>query len=209
MKYPWRELFDVIRSSRTSSEGWPRLLDLCRKHAPDPLWDQLGNIRPDDDVAAALLWLQHQFVNSKVQPPRGIYLGLDTLNQKHDPVKLAKHGLRVEQTAPAKNVEIAISAVADPEKLSDEWAYAREGNWYGKDHLIASLVPMKDLYEETGVSSFADHVLFLGYSGLILAEALERATLSLPFLAIWGFHDGDLFYLCRRTGPTFERLAKS
>jgi hypothetical protein len=57
---------------------------------------------------------------------------------------------------------------------------------------------MKDRYDDSPVSAFADYVLFLGYAGLILRQALATAAPRTPFFAIWGFHDGDLFPLARR-----------
>jgi len=41
----------------------------------------------------------------------------------------------------------------------------------------------------------------------VLAEAMESVTVSEPFLAAWGFHDGDLF-LGRREPDRFERICK-
>jgi hypothetical protein len=70
---------------------------------------------------------------------------------------------------------------------------------------------LKNVYDQPqfeSVSSFADYALFLRYSGLVLAEAMESVTVSEPFLAAWGFHDGDLFFLGRREPDRFERICK-
>jgi hypothetical protein len=186
------ETLEIVRNSPTADLGWPKLLDLCRKHAPSPIWYNLRHVDPEADVVAAASWLSQQFSSSTVQPPRGIYLGLDTLNQK---------------SGPCKNVEIAFSNAANPEQLSQDWLYDHDANWYGSDHLIRSLVAVKDVYDPSDVSEFADYTIFLGYSGLVLAEALERVSPPGPFLAVWGFHDGDLFYLSRRTTGAIERVA--
>ncbi len=69
---------------------------------------------------------------------------------------------------------------------------------------------MKAVYSQKRwkrLHDLAEYTLFLGYSGLILAEALEDVGRDGPFLAAWGFHDGDLFTLGRGDGQGFERLA--
>jgi hypothetical protein len=63
--------------------------------------------------------------------------------------------------------------------------------------------------EHQPILDFADYVLFLGYSGLILAEAILDAGPGNLFLATWGFHDDDLFILGRGDGRGFRRLAST
>jgi hypothetical protein len=53
----------------------------------------------------------------------------------------------------------------------------------------------------------ADYVLFLGYSGVVLAEAAAHVRWPRRTLVVWGFHDGDLFVLGRGERGGFERLA--
>ena len=78
-----------------------------------------------------------------------------------------------------------------------DWVF--ECEWYGEPHLLRSLVGMKQRYEKSEVSSEADYLVFLGYSGLVLGEAIVRLRPPEPMLVMWGFHDGDLFRLARAT----------
>lgn len=188
-------LTEIVRTSPDAASGWTRLVDFCRDEHPGPLWSELPAIDPARDVSTAWKWLKDQMHRGAApKPARGVYLGLDTLNM---------------EGGDAYNVEIGATKNCDPSKLETDWAYNCE--WYGDRHLIAGLRDLKRVYEAPRygeASAFADYALFLGYSGLVLANAIERLAGTSPFLAAWGFHDGDLFFLGRRDAGGFERICK-
>ena len=105
------------------------------------------------------------------------------------------------------NVEIGGTSHCDPSKLTMDWAFDCE--WHGQTHLIEGLRALKHVYDDeqwpSDVREFADYMVVLGYSGLVLGAAIARLEVPHDYLAIWGFHDGDLFYLARRRA--FENLA--
>jgi hypothetical protein len=43
--------------------------------------------------------------------------------------------------------------------------------------------------------SFAEYLIFSGYSGIVFREVLLMVEIKNDFLSIWGFHDGDSFFL--------------
>ena len=184
---------NLVKNAPDAATGWPRLLQLCRDTTPSPLWSDLPALEPERDVRAASRWLGEQLRDpSAPKPARGLYLGLDTLNMD------GPDGF---------NVEIAATAHCDPFKLETEWVYHCE--WYGDWHLIESLRDLKEVYEAPQyepVAEFADYALFLGYSGLVFADAIEKLEVDAPLLVAWGFHDGDLFFLGRREREKFERI---
>ena len=196
MQIDWIDrVTSLVKTAPDARSGWPLLVDLCRKTQPDALWDALPEVHAKRDVAAASQWLRAQLRNKDApHPPRGVYLGLNTLNMDGDD---------------GHNVEIGATENCDPSKLETDWAYQCE--WYGDLHLIESLRDLKSTYDQPqfeSVSGFADYALFLGYSGLVLAEAMDALEVSTPLLAAWGFHDGDLFFLGRRDTDRFERICR-
>jgi hypothetical protein len=184
---------DIVKSAGGAGGGWKRLLQLCKTEQPSHLWDALPSPNPTGDVRAAAKWLASQIGRRDV-PVRGVYLGLDTINMRDG----AGH-----------NLELGVTASCDPFGPDDDWAWNCE--WYGESHLIRGLVDLKKEYEREQwkeIFDFADYAIFLGYSGLILGEAFEAIVVPEPLLAIWGFHDGDLFRLGRRTLAGFERICE-
>jgi hypothetical protein len=184
---------EIIRTAKDAEGGWPRLLRLCKEQQPSKLWDALPSPHTERDVRAAAQWLTSEIGSALApKPVRGVYLGLDTSNMEGG----AGH-----------NVELGATASCDPLAQDGDWAWDCE--WYGQRHLIRGLVDLKAEYELQPWKEhhqFADYALFLGYSGLVLADALAAASVQEPLLAIWGFHDGDLFLLGRRTRAGVERL---
>ena len=185
------KLIEIVRKSRDPQKAWSEIFRLCQTSQPSPMWNKLPQPDIAGDIVRARTWLMTQISQSKVRP-RGIYLGLDTLNMNE---------------GRGKNVELGFSSKADPAVLDMDWIFNCEA--YGADHLISSLVGMKKLYDaDEETSSFADYMLFLGYSGLILLAAIESAPLENDFIAIWGFHDGDMAFLVRSVDGQIERLVK-
>jgi hypothetical protein len=92
----------------------------------------------------------------------GVYLGLDRLNMDD-----------------GCGMNVQIGGSRRPECLTAELQdWLEDDLWDGRDHLIRGLVDMHRVYarEEGPVFGFADYALFLGYSGFVLAAAIERLS---------------------------------
>jgi len=117
-------------------------------------------------VKLTATWLRAQFRDPKrPKPIRGLYLGLDTLNME------GPDGF---------NIEIGGTSECDPFAMKYEWAW--ECKWYGAHHLLRGLQTLQPCYSKAPgeVASFADYMLVLGYSGLVLAEALAQVRVRTP-----------------------------
>ena len=203
MAYQAPPIEDILAIVRTASaaDAVERLLALGQSRFGTDLWERLRQVAVDwtADVTAARRWLE-----SELRDPdtTGIYLGLDTLNME-------KQG---EEYAPPQNVEIGLNNQVDPARLEMDWAW--ECDRYGSSHLIIGLRDLARAYAGEAGDLFggAEYILFLGYSGVVLKEALAAVELperQKPLLAVWGFHDGDLYYLGRRHREQFEVIAGS
>ena len=190
------KILRTLRGDATPAAKWKSIVALCQKESTSNCWRHLPRPKIGEDIDRAAAWLTKQFKICPV-PIRGIYLGLDTLNMR---------------SGRGANVEIGISDSANPVAPDDKrWLYERQANWYGKNHLIRSLVGMKREYTRERweyVSPDPDYAVFLGYSGVILSSAFEQATRGREVVAIWGFHDGDLFTLGARVKNKFKLVMK-
>lgn len=166
----------ILRGDGAPAAKWQAMIEEWSRFRPSPVWSDLAPTI-DADVDAAAEWLRAHLVES---PSKGVYLGLDTLNM---------------DGGAGSNVEIGGTMDCDPNAASIDWAW--ECEWSGEPHLIGGLVAMKERYEDSEVSSEADYLVFLGYSGLVLGAAAARLRPDEPVLFVWGFHDGDLFKLGR------------
>ena len=180
----------IIRDQSNPQRAWDEVISFCNSSIASSLWASLP--RPDlvKDTQEAALWLSRQAFPSA--DTTGIYLGLDTLNMREG------NGM---------NVGIGVTSKCDVAKEETEWAY-NDLN-YGTDHLIYGLHPLHKVYskpEWQDLFSFADYILFLTYSGIVLGQALSQLQTKQSFLAVWGFHDGDLFVLGRKTPERFELI---
>jgi hypothetical protein len=193
---PVHEILEIVRTAPDAVQGWHRLRALCAEKSPSQLWSKFDAIDPLGDVASARAWLRGQLAAAGEDlSVRGISLGLDTLNM---------------DDGEGTNVSIGIADACDPHSDDVDWLGSL--GWTGENHLIGGLFKMRMVYVQkrwSKLHDFADYTLFLGYGGLVLAEALEGAGLVEPFLAAWGFHDGDLFLLGRGDGHGFTRLASA
>ena len=173
-------------------DRWDGVLETLQRLSPSEAWRLLPRPDVDGDVERASTWLAQQFAACP-HDVRGVYLGLDTLNM-----------------ALGSNVEIGISATADVGSDEIEWTFDRN-IWRGESHLIASLRSMKRAYGRRAwrdVTPDPDYTVFLGYSGVVLAAAVERASVGHDLIAAWGFHDGDMFVLGRRMPSAFELVVR-
>jgi hypothetical protein len=186
--------FESIQGTHDNpSHAWSGVVARCRAVAEAP-WDQLPTPDIDRDVAAATDWLASE-LNDKLSKAPGIYLGLDTLNMGE---------------GDGTNVEIGGSSQCDPLKEEMDWVFARNLR-YGHQHLIRGLYELHSVYslpDWEHVFDLFDFVFFLGYSGIVLAEAFDRLSTQRTLLAVWGFHDGDLHLLGRKHAGEFQRICK-
>jgi hypothetical protein len=192
----------AIRDIDDPDDAWEAVLEGCRHLVPEAPWNRLPVTDLADDIVEAREWLDSQV---GCRPAvSGLYLGLDTLNMGD---------------GDGENVEIGFTSSCDPLADSSEWL-RKLGRGHG--HLIRGLYELHSEYMSapwqsepkygwwTTCAGVADEFLFFAYSGIVLGHALKR--LKLPrrtVLAIWGFHDGDLYFLCRKTPTSFTFLCRS
>jgi hypothetical protein len=108
------------------------------------------------------------------------------------------------------NVEIAGTVNFDADDQSMEWIASMD--WHGQSHLIRGLMTMEATYRRAewgALSEPADYVLFLAYSGLVLGNAACQIRWPPNSVIVWGFHDGDLFFLGRADASGAFRLSVS
>lgn len=186
------EILDLLRTQSSPAMAWQGVLEQCNADDPSTLWQSLPAVDIEGDAASACAWLERSLVD--VDGPIGLYLGLDTLNM---------------QGGSGYNLELGWSRDADPASEELDWLYERLQ--HGSRFLIGGLVGLREEYGQPrwkAEFSSADYQLFLGYSGIVLAQALRRLERADPTLAAWGFHDGDLFALCRGTGSRVEMICR-
>lgn len=187
-------ILDLVRTMKTPQVSWKLLLELCAAAHPSDTSAKLPTPDFSRDVKMTSEWFSEELsANGEGRP--GIYLGLDTLNMEDRGPRYVK----------PKNIEIGFSSAGAPAKLDLEYIYKCDN--YGSDHLIESLRDLKRVYHQADISSEADYELFLGYSGVVLLAAIEQLH-TRDFIATWGFHDGDMFLLCRRYGGRYERIVR-
>ncbi len=183
----------IVRSAVSAADGWRELCAVCARVQPSGLWAALPTPDIGRDVERAVTWLSGELARADApRPPRGLCLGLDTLNMSD---------------GTGFNLALGATCRCNPLELDPDWLTSCE--WDGADHLIEGLVALQATYscdEWKTDFAFADYHLVLGYSGLVLADALALVAVREPLLAVWGFHDGDLFFLARRTPASVERI---
>jgi hypothetical protein len=196
------DLLAAIRGPAKPDAAWKEVLRVCHRCAPGAPWPSLPDPDLGRDIEDARVWLARQLRD--LPDATGIYLGLDTLNMR---------GGR------GQNVEIGGTAECDALQDSQDWIGVRQLR-YGTKHLIRGLYEMHRVYTQGDwcvraekvprglYSSFAEYSLFLSYSGIVLGHALKLIPLKRTFLVVWGYHDGDMFLLGRRTPDSFTILCK-
>jgi len=199
-KLPIDDVLSCVRTHENPADAWTEILSICRRSAPAAPWDRLPSVDLSRDIAAAHDWLDTQL--QRLSSATGICLTLDTLNMRL-----------------GRNVGIGLTSECDPTKDSDKWLRAKFTG--GDVHLIRGLYELHQEYSRSdwGVRneaiaqgnaySFADYILFLGYSGIILGHAFKRLHVSRTLLSIWGFFGGDRFLLCRKSPDSFTFLCSA
>lgn len=183
---PIAETMMVLRKESNPQIAFQKIIEFGKEKLPSLIWDQYIKIDIERDINDAEKWIKKSLKD--FPKSKGIYLGLDTLNMD------AGNGT---------NIEIGLSQNCDPNEFSDDWTYDCE--YYGKPHLIKGLYEVSDTFQNNekwsnDERSFAEYLIFLGYSGVVLREALNKLKTSNDFLSIWGFHDGDMFFLLQKIG---------
>jgi hypothetical protein len=190
---PIDDILLEINNQRNPIQAFKNILDFGNKAKPSKIWETFSKMDLQKDAEDATFWIQ-QTIN-KFPDTKGIYLGLDTLNM---------------DDGNGSNVEIGLSSDCDPKVLSDEWTY--DCDTYGKSHLIKGLLFVSDSFtnEERWPDderSFSEYIVFLGYSGIVLKEALLNLKIKNDFISIWGFHDGDMFFLVNKREGKMSLIA--
>ena len=181
----------VVRDGGDPRKSFDALRDIGRRVMPSAVWDKVRAPDVDSDVWLATAWISESVGD---YAPTGVYFGLDTLN---------------EHQGEGSNVEIGMTRAADPGVLELDWAYSLER--YGERHLIDGAYKANRACRKAGLEGtgreLAEYLFFFGYSGVVLAAAVERIGVDSDCLYIWGFHDGDLGFLARASPSGVTRLA--
>jgi hypothetical protein len=191
--YPIDAVLDVVRTHVDPSVGWARIVELCRAVAQDAPWDALPMPDVEHDIVEASAWIRRKLGTE--EGPCGIYLGLDTLNM---------------DGGAGANAEIGLASGAPEDFAQPDWMFDVTLS-YGDSHLIRGLLELHRTYSTRRwrrVFDLCDYTLFLGYSGLVFAQAFERMRDRGRLFPTWGFHDGDLFLLGRYHDGSFVRVCK-
>jgi len=183
---PIDETIAVLRTEMNPVLAFRQIVNYGEQRLPSKIWDEYKNLDIERDIKLATEWMVSSI--SEFPNSTGIYLGLDTLNM---------------DDGNGTNVEIGFSEDCDPSILNDEWTYDIEN--YGEGHLIEGLNEVSDTFinEDKWTDderSFTEYLIFLGYSGVVLREALKKANINHDYLSNWGFHDGDMFFLIQKKG---------
>jgi hypothetical protein len=187
------DIINAIQNIPDAKAALESIIHSANKKLPSKIWANFNSLTIQTDTAGAEKWIQSNI--NQYPGTKGIYLGLDTLNMDN---------------GKGTNIEIGLSAECDPRIFSTDWSY--ECDYYGKGHLINGLFLMSDSFSQSEKWSYeerstAKYVIFLGYSGIILREALQKIDIENDFLSVWGFHDGDMFFLINKRGNTRTCIA--
>jgi len=180
------EVINQINDNRDPKNAFRNIIAIGKKSLLSKIWESFEVMNLEMDITDAQIWLQENLIH--FPKTTGIYLGLDTLNM---------------DSGKDSNIEIGLSYTCNPYDFSDDWTY--DCDHYGSNHLINGLNLVSDSFSNrtkwsSEERSFSEYIIFLGYSGVVLREALLNITTETDFLSIWGFHDGDMFYLVNKRG---------
>ncbi len=187
---PFEEIRNEITLQTSPEQAFKSILQAATKNCPALDWDQFSVSYMNTDIIAATQWIKKTL--KSMPDVKGIYLGLDTLNM---------------EDGKGSNVEIGMNTNCDPTKISIDWAF--DCDTYGDRHMIKGLYSFFANFSgpDDENKDLAKYVIFLGYSGLVLREALLKASIKSDFISCWGFHDGDLLLLMNNIGQKVTFLA--
>ena len=166
---PFEEIRNEITLHPNPELAFKNILQAEKKNCPALDWDQFSVKYMDTDISEATQWIKKSMKN--MPDVKGIYLGLDTLNM---------------EDGKGSNVEIGMNSSCDPTESSIDWAF--DCNTYGDRHLIMGLYSFFANFSgpDDENKDLAEYVIFLGYSGLVLREALLKASIKSDFISCWG-----------------------
>ena len=200
---PVEDVLAAIREHPEPSVAWAEILNICRRCVPTAAWNRFPQPDFAQDIEAASLWINEHI--RRKGPVTGICLALDTLNMRE---------------GEGQNIIIGSSSECDPLQDRDEWINGDDVK-YGDDHLIWGLVDLHQEYSGKdwrvqddsifcrSAYAFADYIIFLGYSGVVLAQAVQRIPIANTLLIAWGFAGNDMFLLGRKTPDAYVSLCKN
>jgi hypothetical protein len=193
MEFPIDEALKILKDHNNPETALVDLIALCAGVLPKENWSALPKVDVTRDIDEATEWLSDQM--RQADQPSGIYIGLDTLNMDE---------------GDGHNVAFASSKECEPTSDSQDWL--EEDMDYGDEHLIHGLYLLHNEYgggkwSDEGYD-LCDYILFLGYSGIVLMHAFKKISITSPSLAVWGFHDGDLFRLAYKDGEQLTRICE-
>jgi hypothetical protein len=191
MKAVVDEVRAVVRSGDNEKIAFDALRELGAKHLPRRKWNNLRlPALFETDVLEAAIWIKDNVVPYRAT---NVFLALDTMN---------------ERDGQGKNVTSLITRSLDPSAELKDWGHACEGP--KALHLVWGLFGLHQLYLkwdlEYPASVLVDYVIFLGYSGLMYAAAVERSCLKDDCRFVWGFGEDTPFPLVRMTSDGPVRL---
>jgi hypothetical protein len=192
-KLPIKETLSEIDNEPNPHKAFENILNFGRENLPSKIWDTFKNMNLDRDIDDATKWIKSTL--NKYPDTKGIYFGLDTLNMND---------------GNGSNAAIGLNADCDPSSISDDYTYDCET--YGESHLIRGLFEVENGFNSElwpyDESAFTEYVIFLAYSGLVLRDALKKANIKNDFITVWGFHDGDSFFLLQKINNQIIPIAQ-
>src|SRR5690349_11906200 len=103
MDLPYNQILDSVRDRIAADEAFARLRTIADQAHPDAIWAAIPTPAIATDIESARSWLQRNIVDYK---PNGIYLGLDTLN---------------ERAGAGKNLEVGMTTQANSTSMTMDW----------------------------------------------------------------------------------------
>lgn len=199
MDLPFDDLLSTLTGSEDAQSGWRACCDTLHTTAPSPIWAALRELDAQADVDACAIWLKEQLSDASTflaevddGAPRGIVLWL------------APQALADDE---GWCVEIGATAECVPTQDSLDWI--ERCAWVGDFHLMDGIVAAEKQWLLPAFAKsrdLAEYACFLFYAGLVLRHALPNAGLVHPWLAGWGFFEGDRGLLMRGDGLTVQPL---
>jgi hypothetical protein len=191
MNIPYDEILAVVRTGGDPRQSFDALCQIGRAQTASAFFDKL---RPPD--VEADVWLTGAWLDNSIREfrPTFVCIWSDTLNQGG---------------ANGSNVGVGMNRAA-----SDPPAVAKgrtRMDRHGPPHLIDGLYKVYAAYRQLDLgypgSLLFDYLFFLGYSGVVLASAVERIGVDWDCLFRWGIGEDRPYELVRTSTDGLTRLA--
>ena len=179
------EVRAVVRQGGDEKCVFDALRAIGSKHLPRRRWDKIRvPVLFEADVLETTKWINGVVA---LYQASNAYVALDTLN---------------ENDGQGKNVSTGMTRMLDSAAELHGW----DPKWEGprECHLVWGLFELHQSYLKWGLEYparvLADYVMFMGYSGLVYAAAVERSTLRENCRFVWGFGE-DMPFPLALTSP--------